>query len=41
MSAGAWVMLAIGAIGLWGGLIVSIRHYFNAEKRARNTGGEG
>lgn len=30
MNAGAWIMLAIGAIGLWGGLVLAIMNYFRA-----------
>ncbi len=33
MNAGAWIMLLIGAIGLWGGLVLFIRHYFAAVRR--------
>ncbi|MGI8650260.1 MAG: MetS family NSS transporter small subunit [Rubrobacter sp.] len=40
MNFGAIVMLLIGAIGLWGGLILFIRHYFKAvreEEEANDT----
>lgn len=30
MGAGAWVMFAIGAIFLWGGLVVAIMNYLRA-----------
>jgi hypothetical protein len=36
MSFGAIIMLLIGAIGLWGGLVVAIRHYFAAVSREGN-----
>ena len=32
-------MFAVGAIGLWGGLIVAIQHYIKAAKQ--DTEGEG
>ena len=44
MSAGAWIMFFIGAVGLWGGLILFIRHYFAAvreEARAVGTRSDG
>jgi hypothetical protein len=37
VNAGAWVMFFIGAIGLWGGLIFFIRHYFAAARREANA----
>lgn len=36
MSTGAWIMLAIGATFLWGGLILSIINYFRAARREGN-----
>lgn len=36
MSAEAWLMFAIGAIFLWGGLILSIANYLRAERRGRD-----
>ncbi|AHY45600.1 Hypothetical Protein RradSPS_0317 [Rubrobacter radiotolerans] len=41
MNIGAVIMLLIGAVGLWGGLIVAIRHYFAAVNRERSSGNEG
>ncbi len=43
MSVGAWIMLLVGAIGLWGGLILFIRHYFaaaSAEASAESSAAE-
>jgi uncharacterized membrane protein len=28
MSTGAWGMLALGALGLWGGLVLSLWNYY-------------
>lgn len=39
MNVGAIVMLLVGAVGLWGGLILFIRHYFAAAKKEAETGG--
>lgn len=33
MGVGAWVMLAVGAIFLWGGLMVAIVNYLRAAGR--------
>ncbi|MBA2377879.1 MAG: MetS family NSS transporter small subunit [Actinomycetota bacterium] len=37
MNTGAIVMLAIGAAGLWGGLVFFLRNYFKAEKAEREA----
>ena len=34
MSAGAWIMFAIGAIFLWGGLALSIVNYLRSGRRS-------
>lgn len=39
MNAGAWIMFLIGAIGLWGGLILFIQHYFAAVRKEAQSGG--
>ena len=36
MSAGAWIMFLVGAVLLWGGLILSILNYLRAGRGARN-----
>jgi len=36
MSAGAWIMFLVGAVFLWGGLILSILNYLRAGRGARN-----
>lgn len=41
MNAGAWIMFLIGAIGLWGGLILFIRHYFAAARREASAARDG
>lgn len=41
MNAGAWIMLLIGAIGLWGGLVLFVRHYFAAVRREANAEPDG
>ncbi|CAN5888607.1 hypothetical protein BH18ACT11_BH18ACT11_10120 [soil metagenome] len=38
MNVGAWIMFLIGAIGLWGGLILFIWHYFAAARAEANAG---
>ena len=38
MSAGAWIMLAVGATFLWGGLVVAIANYLRVA--GRQSGGE-
>lgn len=44
MSAGAWIMFFVGAIGLWGTLIFFIVHYLSAARKearsAENAGNE-
>jgi hypothetical protein len=35
MSAGAWIMFLVGAVFLWGGLIISILNYLRAGRGAR------
>ncbi|MDP8939339.1 MAG: MetS family NSS transporter small subunit [Actinomycetota bacterium] len=40
MSVGAWIMLAVGAVFLWGGLIVAIVNYLRIARRG-NDGGNG
>ena len=39
MSAGAWIMLFIGAAGLWGSLVFFILHYFKAAREEARAGG--
>jgi|GEM_PF-3477511 hypothetical protein len=41
MNTGAIVMLAIGAAGLWGGLVFFLRNYFKAEKAEREAAERG
>ena len=36
MSAGAWITFLVGAVFLWGGLILSILNYLRAGRGARN-----
>jgi hypothetical protein len=36
MGAGAWIMFLVGAVFLWGGLILSILNYLRAGRGARN-----
>ncbi len=36
MSAGAWIMFLIGAVFLWGGLVLSILNYLRAGRSIRN-----
>lgn len=33
MNTGAWVMFAVGAIGLWGGLVWAVINYFRGVAR--------
>ncbi len=33
MSAGAWIMFLVGALLLWGGLILSLLNYWRAGRR--------
>ncbi len=40
MGIGAWIMLAIGATFLWGGLVVAIANYLRVAGRG-NDGGDG
>jgi hypothetical protein len=35
MSAGAWIMFLIGAVFLWGGLILSTLNYLRSGRSAR------
>jgi len=35
MSAGAWILFLVGALLLWGGLILSILNYLRAGRTAR------
>jgi hypothetical protein len=35
MSAGAWIMFLVGALFLWGGLILSILNYLRSGRSAR------
>ncbi len=35
MSAGAWIMFLVGAVFLWGGLILSLLNYLRAGRSAR------
>lgn len=35
MNTGAMIMLAIGAAGLWGGLVFFLMNYFKADKAER------
>ena len=35
MTAAAWIMFLIGAVFLWGGLILSILNYLRAGRSAR------
>ncbi|CAN5906450.1 hypothetical protein BH23ACT11_BH23ACT11_00360 [soil metagenome] len=35
MGIGAWVMLAVGATFLWGGLVVAILNYLRVAGRTR------
>lgn len=37
MNTGAIVMLAIGAVGLWGGVVFFIVNYFKADKAEREA----
>ncbi|WP_119066210.1 MetS family NSS transporter small subunit [Rubrobacter indicoceani] len=37
MNTGALVMLIIGIVGLWGGLIVSIMNYLRASREEART----
>ncbi|MGB3633410.1 MAG: MetS family NSS transporter small subunit [Rubrobacteraceae bacterium] len=39
MNVGAIIMLLLGSIGLWGGLIVAIIHFFRAAKKEAEAGG--
>jgi hypothetical protein len=39
MSAGAWIMFFVGAIGLWGSLIFFVFNYFRAAARERDRSG--
>ena len=34
MSGGAWIMFLVGALLLWGGLILSILNYLRSGRRA-------
>jgi|GEM_PF-2049145 hypothetical protein len=36
MSAAAWIMFLIGAVFLWGGLILSVLNYLRAGRSARS-----
>jgi hypothetical protein len=36
MSGGAWIMFLVGAVFLWGGLILSILNYLRAGRSARD-----
>jgi hypothetical protein len=40
MNTGAIIMLLIGAVGLWGGLILFIIHFFSAAKKEAQAEGE-
>ncbi|HSL01353.1 MAG TPA: hypothetical protein VK869_13545 [Rubrobacteraceae bacterium] len=37
MSGGAWIMFLIGALGLWGSLVLFILNYFRAAARERDN----
>lgn len=37
MSFGAIVMLLIGAVGLWGGFALAVRHFLRSSSRERNN----
>jgi hypothetical protein len=39
VNAGAWIMFFVGAIGLWGGLILFIMNYFS--KARQDSGDDG
>jgi hypothetical protein len=36
MSTGAWIMFAVGATFLWGGLALSIMNYLRSSRRREN-----
>lgn len=38
MGFGAIVMLLIGAVGLWGGLVLSVIHFLRSSARERREG---
>ena len=38
MNTGAIIMLLIGSIGLWGGLIFFVLHFFSAAKKEAQSG---
>lgn len=39
MNTGAIIMLLVGSVGLWGGLIVAIVHFFRAAKKEAEAEG--
>ncbi len=39
MNTGAIIMLIVGSVGLWGGLIVAIVHFFKSAKKEAEAGG--
>ncbi len=41
MNAGAWIMFAIGAIFLWGGLALSIVNYLRSGQSGQRSEGGG